>query len=121
MVLDPQFLLWMPYRCTIQQVGSLSTDSYGARVLSAGFSWQCRIEQESRLYVTKEGREVRCSATLFGPPYDASTGKVAIMINPTDKLTLPSGLIIAGSSQPPIITVLQHQDETETMYYEVLL
>ena len=121
MVLDPQFLDWMPYTLTVQPVSGLSTDAYAARTFGTPYLWKCRIEHESRLYTTKDGREVRCNATLFGPPYDASTGKVSIIIHPTDKLTLPAGLLIAGSSQPPIITVMQEADDTGTMYFEVIL
>lgn len=121
MTLDPQFLDWMPYTLTVDPVNGLSTDGYAARKFGTSFQWKCRIEHESRLYTTKDGREVRCNATLFGPPYDASSGKATIVIKNTDRLTMPVGLFIAGSSQPPIITVLQHADDTGTMYFEVLL
>ena len=120
-MLDPQFLDFMPYTLTIQPVTGLSTDGYGARKFGTSYSWQCRIEQDSKLYVTKDGREARCNAILYGPPYDASTGRTTIVINQTDQITMPTGLLIAGSSRPPIVNVSQHADDRGTMYFEVIL
>lgn len=121
MVLDPQFLLWMPYLITVEPFSSLSTDAYGSRVVGTAYQVKARIEQEARLYVDKTGREIRCNATVFTPPYDATTGANAITIKPQDRITLPAGLFIAGTSRPPVLECLQHADETGTMYFEVLL
>lgn len=120
MVLDPQFLDLMPYTVTVENPAGFS-GAYGGRSYAASFGWQCRIEQESKLFKAKDGREVRCNATLFGPPWDSTTGQTAVTIAPTAKITLPSGLIIAGSSQPPVLYVGQNADAEGTMYYEVLI
>jgi len=121
MTLDPQFLDWMFNTVTVENVTSLSTDGYGTRKFATGFSWQCRIEQKSQLVTSREGKEVRCLAALYGPPYDASTGQTAIVIGDTARITLPAGVMVAGSSQPAIMNVEEHRDDTGIFGYSVYL
>lgn len=118
-MLDRQFLLAMPYRMTVDPLVSLSTDTRGTRTFGTTYQWQCRIQHQGRTYVTREGREAKCNATVFGPPYDVNGNPITIGQN--DRFTLPTGLFIAGSTQPPILDVKQHADMTGTMYFEVML
>jgi len=121
MTLDPQFRDWMLKTVSVQNVNSLSTDGYGTRSFGTAFNWQCRIEQISNLITGKDGKEVKSTATLYGPPYDATTSQGTITIGPTAKITLPSGVLIAGTSQPPVLNVEEHPDDTGIMYYAVYL
>ena len=117
MVLDPQFLDWMFSTITVENCTGLSTDGYASRAYAAPFTWKARIEQIGKLVKSKEGREIQSDATIFGPPYD--TNGNTISVGPNDRITLPAGYLISGSSQPAIIDTSWHDDDTGRMYIQL--
>ena len=110
MTLDKDFLDLMPNTITWEAFSSLSTDGYGAKTYAAGQSLRCRIQQTRRLVRGLDGQEIVSTTTLYAPPTSTTSG--AVVVNPYDRITLPSGFLVAGSSQPPIISVYRGQDET---------
>lgn len=101
----------MPQTVTLRKFGALSTDGFGARTASTTYSVRARVEQERHLVRDVTGREVVSSTTVYLAPYDSSTGQVAITVDVSDRVVLPSGFLVAGSSAPPIMAVERLQDD----------
>ena len=112
---------WFYNSVTLQRFSGLSTDGYGARTYSTAQTVRARVEQVRRLVRDNEGKEVVSNTTVYIPPYDASTSAPSITVSASDKITLPSGYLSAGSSQPPIISVERCDDEEVTHHFEVFL
>lgn len=120
MTFDRQFLDMMPQTVTVTAFSALSSDGLGAQSYSSGRSVRARIEQKRKLVRDAGGREVTSETTVYTPPYDTAS-TAALVINPMDQLTLPSGFLVAGSSAPPIINVERGQDENAEYGFAVYL
>lgn len=123
MSFDAEFLSMFPQTVTWTPISGLSTDGYGVMTYSTSGTktLQARIEQKRRLVRDAVGREVVSSTTVFVPPYDNSTGQTAVVISVSDRITLPSGFLSAGSSTPPIIAVEREQDDVGDHHFAVYM
>ena len=117
--MSSEFLDMMPQTVTWEASSALSSDGYGAVSYSTGLSIRGRVEQKRRLVRDSGGREVVSTSTVYLDCVTTSSGSV--VMNAYDRLTLPSGFLVAGSSQPPIISVARQQDEAGDHHIEVYL
>lgn len=117
MAMDPQFRDFMGSTVIIEPFTSLSTDGFGTRTYGSASTAVCRLEQDLKIVMNKEGREIASNLQAYIAPYDRSTGQTAISISATDRLTFPSGYQTSA-----ILQVERHNDEFgAVMYFAVLL
>lgn len=124
MTLDAQFLDAMTEVVLVQKLLSSSSGGYGGRsyaTSSAGttggyFHVVARLEQQLRVVMGKEGRDVTSNLALYCPPYDNSTGQVAVTLDATDLITLPTGY-----QTSPLADVERHNGETGLDYFALYL
>ena len=119
MSFESEFAEFMPNTVTLEPFSTLSTDGRGSRTYGTSVSFKARIEQRRRLVRDNQGREVMSQTTVYVPP--TTTAGAAVTVNVSDRLTLPSGFLVAGSSQPPMIWVERQQDETGNHHYAMYL
>jgi hypothetical protein len=126
MTFERDFLDWMTRTVVIQPLASSSTDGYGARTFTSTSglaATSCRIERRTTLVRLLDGREVTSSTVVICPPFAGGSSSSGGLIAPTvsSKITLPTGLLVSGSSQPPILAVEPHDDENGLHHWEIFL
>lgn len=123
MALDAQLLEHMVATITLENVISSSSGGWGARGFGPAHNVKARIEQYVARVQSHDGNEVVSKARVFAAPFDTSTsGTVAVSFHVPDRVTIPSGYILAADTVPRIISVEQHADEDgDVMYYELII
>lgn len=126
MTFERDFLDWMTREVVIQPLSSLSTDGYGVRTYTSTsglVATKCRIERKTTLVRLIDGREVTSTTVLICPPFAGNTSSSGGLIAPTvsSRITLPTGILVSGSSQPPILAVEPHDDESGIHHWEIYL
>jgi hypothetical protein len=119
MSFDNDFLEHMPQSISVEVFSAFSTDGYAVGTHGTAKTFRARIEQDRRLVKDSAGREVVSNTTIFCPPWSTAGTSDTASIEPNDVITLPSGF--TGTSQPPIINVLRHDDEDGIHHQEILL
>lgn len=121
MTFETQFLDFMPQTVSLRKFSALSTDGMGARTSATTYSVRARVEQNRRLVRDASGREVVSTTQVYLAPYDNSTGQTAIVVDVSDRIVLPSGFLVAGSSAPPIMSVERQQDDAGDHHIAVMV
>src|SRR5690349_12870982 len=114
MTFDRDFLEMMDHVITVRPFAGYSTDGYGSRSFSTGtYNLACYIDKTNRLVKDGTGKDVVSTTAVYAPPYDNSTGRVAVTVKVQDQIVWPVGLNPTNSTQaPPIISVQALDDET---------
>ena len=126
MTFERDFLDWMTRTVLIQPFSALTTDGYGGRAFTSTSGLtdtKCRIERKTTLLRLIDGREVTSSTVVICPPFSGNSSSSGGLITPTvsSKITLPTGILVSGSSQPPILAVEPHDDENGIHHWEIFL
>jgi hypothetical protein len=119
---ERDFLAFMPFTLTYQAYSGISTDGYGARTYSTGTkSVRCRIEPHRQIVKDVQSREVTTSFRISTAPYSTVSSTDTVTITALDKITLPTGFLVAGSCSPQIISAYLCQDEAGLHHNEVVI
>lgn len=123
MAFEPTFLALMPQEVLYQPFGSISTDGYGAPTWATtgqAKTVRARIQAIRADTRTASSREITgASFKLVMAPYSTAGTSDSVTVTPLDKITLPTGFLVAGSCSPPIIRAYPVQDETGHHHNEV--
>lgn len=120
MSFEAEFKKFMPQTLTVEPFSSYSTDGLGTRTYSSSLTFKCRIEERPRVVRGVDGRERVASATVYCSPVTVSSSG-GYPIKPDDRVTLPSGFLVTGSSQPPVLYVERQQDASTDHHQVVYL
>lgn len=100
---------------------AFSTDGRGVKSYEDPIKVQCRIQPTRRLVKDLSGREVVASITVIMAPFSTAGSSDVIKVGVSDRIELPAGLQVAGSSQPPIISSYVVQDEQGLHHSTVII
>lgn len=120
---DRDFFDMMPQSLTYYPYSSItSTDGYGARTYGMAKTVKGRIQAVRSNVADAQRREVRpATFKVIMAPWSTSGTSDTVTISPLDKITLPTGFLVAGSCSPPIIKAYPVQDEDGHHHNEVWL
>jgi hypothetical protein len=119
---ERDFLEFMPFTLTYQAYAGISTGGYGVRTYSTDSkSVRCRIEPLRRIVKDVQNREVATSFRISTAPWSTAGTSDTVTMTALDKITLPSGFLVAGSCSPAIITAYPCQDEAGLHHNEVVI
>ena len=128
MSFDRDFFDMMPQSLTYQAYVSISTDGYGSLYhgsTSGAKTVKGRIQairSDIRTTISREnvptGVGIATYKVIMAPWSTAGTSDT-ITVSPMDKITLPSGFLVAGSCSPPILKAYPVQDEDGHHHNEV--
>lgn len=125
MSFDRDFLGMMPQTLTYQAYVSISTDGYGSLYYgstSGAKSVLGRIQAVRTDIRSATSREVvPATFKLLLAPWSTAGTSDTVTVSPLDKITLPSGFLVAGSCAPPILKAYPVQDESGHHHNEVWL
>ena len=125
MAFERQFLAMMPQTISYQAYASISTDGYGAPSwvsTSGAKTVSCRIQAIRKDMRAASTREiVPTTFKVITAPFSSAGTSDTVTITPLDKITLPTGFLVAGSCSPPIVQAYPVQDEAGHHHNEVWL
>ena len=123
--MEHEFLTMMPQTITYQAYVSLTTDGYAAPyhgTTSGAKSVRCRIQALRVDIRSATSREVAPSTfKILTAPWSTAGTSDTVTVSVLDKITLPSGFIVAGSCAPTILRAYPVQDESGHHHNEVWL
>ncbi len=123
MSFDRAFFDMMPQSITYQAWTKTSTESYGTQIHSTDSkTLRARIQASRTDVRSRDSREVvGATFKLIVAPYSTVSTSDAVTVTALDKITLPTGFLVAGSCSPPIVRAYPVEDESGLHHNEVWL
>jgi hypothetical protein len=119
---DRGFLDMMPATVSYQRYSSISTDGYAGPSYGTAKNVRARIQAVREDARSVTAREVRPAGfKVLMAPYSTAGTSDTVTVTALDKITLPSGFLVAGSCSPPIVRAYPCQDEDGLHHHEVWL
>ncbi len=123
MSFDAQWVDMLPQTIAYSAYVGNSTDGYGTNThTTSSKNVRCRIQAvraDIRSTITHE--VAGASFKIITAPYSTVGTSDTITISVLDKIALPAGFVVSGSTQPPILRAYPVQDETGHHHNEVWL
>ncbi len=122
MSFDRSFLDMMPATVSYQRYSSISTDGYATQQWGTAKNVRARIQAIREDARTTNEREVRPAGfKVLMAPYSTAGTSDTVTVTALDRITLPTGFLVAGSCSPPIAQAYPVQDEDGLHHNEVWL
>lgn len=122
MSFEREFLNDMPATVTYHPYSAISTDGYAAPTFGTSKSVRARIQPIRANNRTTTEREVAgATFKVLMAPFSTAATSDTVTVTALDKITLPTGFQVAGSSAPPIVRAYPVQDESGLHHNEVWL
>lgn len=122
---ERQFFDMMPQTISYQAYSAISSGAYGEPTwasTSAAKTVYCRIQALRKDIRSVSTREIVPSTfKVILAPWSTAGTSDTVTVTPLDKITLPTGFLVAGSCSPPIIQAYPVQDESGHHHNEVWL
>ena len=120
MSFERDFLAFMPQSVTYHPYSSISTDGYASPSYGTSKTVKARIQGVRADMRGVSSREiVGATFRVYMAPWSTSGTSDTVTVTALDKITLPTGFLVAGSCSPPIIKAYPCQDEEGHHHNEV--